>query len=399
MNFNKFDTEQNTNTELNNAGSNETVVGIESNVSLVKSDHSKAIENANTSILNQRDTLKLELINSGEAKRISDTLSVTNPQSVIDFGKEVSEKIGSCADEILKRQSINTVSQAGEMMAILTKIMDKVDINELDEPLKKPSFLEKIFDKAQSKIEALISKYNNIGTEIEKVCVELKTYEYEIERSNSDLENLYDGGIKAYKELVKYVIAGEMALDEVNVYKSNLAVKAESDEQAALELSNIEQIEQLLAQRVQDLRMAESVALQSLPIVKAMQFGNLNLARKINSAFIVTIPVFKNAMAQAILAKRQYIQAKALKALDDKTNEMLLKNAKNAANNMRMTAQLAGSSAIKVETIQQSWQTIMDGIRDTKAIQEELKKQREADKKQVEEINNKFLNQFKCGGI
>lgn len=73
------------------------------------------------------------------------------------------------------------------------------------------------------------------------------------------------------------------------------------------------------------MRMAESVALQSLPTIKALEFGNLNLARKINSSFIVTIPVFKNAVAQAMLAKRQAYQAQALKALDEKTNEMLLK--------------------------------------------------------------------------
>lgn len=137
--------------------------------------------------------------------------------------------------------------------------------------------------------------------------------------------------------------------------------------------------------------MAESVALQSLPTIKALEFGNLNLARKINSSFIVTIPVFKNAVAQAMLAKRQAYQAQALKALDEKTNEMLLKNAQNAADNMRLTAQLSGSSAIKIETIEQSWQTIMDGIKDTKTIQTELARQREQDKEKLEEINQKYL--------
>ncbi len=55
----------------------------------------------------------------------------------------------------------------------------------------------------------------------------------------------------------------------------------------------------------------------------------MNLVRKINSAFIVTLPVFKQALAQAIMLKRQRIQAESLAALDEKTNEMLLKNARN----------------------------------------------------------------------
>ena len=68
--------------------------------------------------------------------------------------------------------------------------------------------------------------------------------------------------------------------------------------------------------------------------------------------------------------------------------------AQNAANNMRLTSQLAGSSSIKVETIEQSWQTIMDGIKDTQAIQVELAKQRQQDKARIEEVNRKFLQQI-----
>ena len=190
--------------------------------------------------------------------------------------------------------------------------------------------------------------------------------------------------------LCKYILAGEHAMEEVDAYIKNLELRA-SEPEVAMELSNVKQAKQLLEQRLQDLRLAETVALQSLPTIKAMQFGNLNLSRKINSSFIVTIPVFKNAVAQALIAKQQYVQAKAMQALDEKTNEMLLKNAQNAANNMRLTAELAGSSAIKIDTIKQSWQTIMDGIADTKKIQDELAKQREKDRLEIEGINNKFI--------
>ena len=39
----------------------------------------------------------------------------------------------------------------------------------------------------------------------------------------------------------------------------------------------------MLEQRTQDLRTAESVALQSIPMIKTIQFSNMNLVRKINS--------------------------------------------------------------------------------------------------------------------
>lgn len=67
--------------------------------------------------------------------------------------------------------------------------------------------------------------------------------------------------------------------------------------------------------------------MQSIPMIKTMQFSNMNLVRKINSAFIITLPVFKQALTQAIMLKRQRLQTEAMSALDAKTNEMLIRNA------------------------------------------------------------------------
>lgn len=371
----------------------ETLTGQVVTVDLVKENRNTALATTSNSLATARDNVKQQIIASGEAKTLSDKLSVQNPQSIVEFGKPVAEQMSRCADEILRRQDVSSIAETSTMMTSLAKIMDKVDIGEIKAMDKEPGFIDKLFNNAQKKIEQLMAKYNNIGGDIERICVELRTYEAEIQQSNKDLESLYDSGVRSYQDLIKYTIAGEYALDEIEEYRRGLEARANTDPQASLELSSVIQAQQLLAQRVQDLRLAESVALQSLPIIKAMEYGNLNLARKINSSFIVTIPVFKNAVAQAIMAKRQAYQAQAMKALDEKTNEMLLKNAQNAADNMRLTAMLAGSSAIKIETIEQSWQTIMDGIKDTKAIQEELARQREQDKAKIEEINHRFLTE------
>ena len=150
----------------------------------------------------------------------------------------------------------------------------------------------------------------------------------------------------------------------------------------------------MLEQRTQDLRTAENVAMQSIPMIKTMQFSNMNLVRKINSAFIVTLPVFKQAIAQAIMLKRQRIQAEAMSALDAKTNEMLLRNAQNTAEQSKITARLASGSSIKTETLEKTWQTIVSGIEETKQIQENARKQRIEDQKKLEAIKDDFNKRF-----
>ena len=83
-----------------------------------------------------------------------------------------------------------------------------------------------------------------------------------------------------------------------------------------------------------------------------------------------------------------------MSALDKKTNEMLIKNAQNTAEQAKLTAQLASGSSIKIETLETTWKTIMTGIEETKKIQEEAAKKRIEDQKRLEVIKNDFKKTF-----
>lgn len=344
-------------------------------------------------IITLRDSLRERIIQSGEAKQISDEMSIANMTTIIEFGKPVSEQMSSVADEVLKRSKNELLDEATNLMRSIGKIMEKVDIGEITDidVNKNKGFLSRITNSAQKKLDQLRAKYDNIGNDIEKICVTLRVYEDQIKRANADIQKLYDNGVITYQNLVKYTVAGEYALDEVNSYIQKVE-QGEIVTDGELTLNNLMYAKQLLEQRVQDFRLAESVALQSLPMLKALEFGNLNLARKINSAFVITLPVFKNAIAQAMFIKQQQLQAKSLEALDKATNDMLLKNSQNVANNMRMTATLGGKSSIDMETLESSWRNIIDGINDTRNIQAELSKQREADKQKLEQLSQQYLS-------
>ena len=44
----------------------------------------------------------------------------------------------------------------------------------------------------------------------------MKKYENDIKESNANLKKLYNGNLNYYKELEKYIVAGEMALEEID---------------------------------------------------------------------------------------------------------------------------------------------------------------------------------------
>jgi uncharacterized protein YaaN involved in tellurite resistance len=238
----------------------------------------------------------------------------------------------------------------------------------------------------------ILDKYDTMGKEVDKIYIELKKYESEINTSNANLEKLFNTNVDFYQLLTKYILAGEEGcrLIEAEIARVTDLYSQTQDGQLQMQLQNLDMGKQILEQRVHDLRIAENVALQSIPMIKAMQFSNMNLARKINSAFIITLPIFKQNLAQAVLLRRQKIQADALAALDEKTNEMLLKNAQNTVDSVKLTTQLASSSSVKMETLEQTWNTIMNGIEETKRIQEEASRKRADDKVRLEALKEEY---------
>ena len=332
-------------------------------------------------------------VNTEEVDKLVSKIELNNLESIVYFGSDVTNEIAKASDSVLNSMSISQINDTGKMMKALSKIMDEFDIEEIKD---EPGFFGRLFGNAKKQLEKILDKYHTMGDEIDKIYVQLRGYESEITQSNRKLNDMFDANVEFYHELIKYILAGEQACKELQDYieKRQADLEATGDNSIQFELTTLNQALMMLEQRVQDLRTAESIAMQSIPMIKTMEFSNYNLVRKINSAFIVTLPVFKQALSQAILLKRQKIQAQAMAELDEKTNEMLIKNATNTVETSKMTAQLASGSSIKIETLEKTWETITNGIEETNRIQEEARRTREEDKVRLEQIKKEFNEKY-----
>jgi uncharacterized protein YaaN involved in tellurite resistance len=334
------------------------------------------------------------LVGSPEVDALASKIAVNDPETIVTFGAEVAEEISKASDVVLNSMNMSQLDASSGMLADLAKIMSQFDVNELKE--EDPGFFKKLFNNARKELDKILAKYHTMGEDVDKIYVALRGYENEIKQSNRNLNQMFDANVNYYHELVKYILAGEQGCREIEAYIAQRQQDMETtgDQSIQFEITTLNQALMLLEQRTQDLRTAESVAMQSIPMIKMMEFTNMNLVRKINSAFIVTLPIFKQALAQAIMLKRQKIQAESMAALDEKTNELLLKNAQNSVEIGKRAAALTAGSSIKIETLEKSWQTICNGIDETRAIQENAHKQRIEDQKRLQMIKDDFNKKY-----
>ena len=339
-------------------------------------------------LMEEIDDKKAQLKRNPQVLQLVAKIDPKNQVQLLEFGREPANEISAFTGKVLSTIKSSSMEESSELLKQLGKIMDKFDKKDF---VEKKSFIGKIFKKGEKFIEQLFNKYQTMGGEIDKVFVEITKYENEMKKSTTTLEELYDQNFKYFMELEKYIVAGELKVNQLRQNLPRIQEKAETGDQMALmELNTLQNAIELLDQRIYDLEMAKQVSYQSAPQIRMLQRGNTKLIGKINSAFVTTIPIFKTGLINAIAAKRQNLVAQSMNELDKRTNEMLLRNANDISRQSVDIARMSGQPSIKIETMEQTWDIIMNGMNETKAIEEENRKMREEGRLRLEELQKKY---------
>ncbi|MDP4170858.1 MAG: toxic anion resistance protein [Bacillota bacterium] len=334
--------------------------------------------------------IKLALRNEPEVQNLARSIDERDQIQILEFGKEPAVQISRFSDQILHNMRTTKVEDSGELLKQLGRIMDRFDAKDFQKT--SGGLFSKLFKKGEQAIEKLFGKYQTMGGEIDKVYVEISKYQHEMTDSTHMLEQMYEQNYQYYLTLEKYIVAGQIKVEELKNHQlPQLESRAASGDQlASMQADTLRNAIEALEQRVYDLEMAKMVSLQTAPQIRLLQRGNTKLIGKINSAFVTTIPIFKNGLIQAVAAKRQKLVAESMSELDRRTNEMLVRNAQNISQQSTDIARLAGSPSIKIETIEETWNIIIKGMQETKAIEEENKRLREDGTKRLEMLQENF---------
>lgn len=325
-----------------------------------------------------------------EVHALAQKIDVKDQIAMLELGKETANGISTFSDKMLATMKASKLEESSVLLNNLNKVMDKFDPQDFAEE-KKAGFLTKLFNKGKEQLERFLSKYDSMNKEVDVIYREIQKYEVEMKRNTIDLENLYDQNLDYFQTLSKFIAAIEVKADEVRTALPMLEQKAQTGDQlAAMEFETMQRAVELLEQRRYDLEMAQQVSFQSAPQIRLMQQGNNHLIGKINSAFVTTIPIFKQGLIHAVTLKRQKLISDSMSELDRRTNEMLVRNAENISKNSVNIARAAGSPSIKIETIETTWQTIMAGIQETKQIQAETARNREEGRKRIEKLQLEY---------
>ncbi|MER2111597.1 MAG: toxic anion resistance protein [Solibacillus isronensis] len=354
---------------------------------LVEQPQKQLVSEQELSQIRQRQE---QLKQQPQVQQLAEKIDVKNQIAVLEFGKETAQGISTFSDRMLATIKQSNLEKSTTLLNNLNKIMDRFDPQDFQEEQKK-GFLKKLFSKSKEQLERILSKYDTMNKEVDVVYNEIQKYEVEMKRNTVQLEQMYDENLNYFHTLSEHIAAIDIKVNDLRQQLPALSAKADSgDHEAIMELETVTRGIELLEQRGYDLEMAQQVSFQSAPQIRLMQQGNNHLIGKINSAFVTTIPIFKQGLIHAVTMQRQKLVSDSMAELDRRTNEMLVRNAENVRQNSVNIARQAGSPSIKVETIETTWKTIISGIEETKQIQAETVRNREEGRKRIEQLQLEY---------
>ncbi|MGN7115826.1 toxic anion resistance protein [Lysinibacillus odysseyi] len=334
---------------------------------------------------------QLQLRTEPRVVQLADRIDVKNQIAVLEFGKETAKGISTFSDRMLSTIKTSNLEKSSALLNNLNKIMDRFDPKEFLEEEKKGGFLKRLFNRSKEQLERILAKYDNMSKEVDAVHREIQKYEVEMKRNTIELEQMYDENLSYFHSLSEHVAAIDVRLEQLQNQIPVLESKGnQGDQEALMELDTLRRSMELLEQRKYDLEMAQQVSFQAAPQIRLMQQGNNHLIGKINSAFITTIPIFKQGLIHAVTLQRQKLVSDSMAELDKRTNEMLVRNAENIRQNSVNIARQSGAPSISIETMETTWQTIMKGIEETKQIQEETIRNREEGRRRIEKLQLEY---------
>lgn len=325
--------------------------------------------------------------------QIKNQIDLRNSQLSSVYGTNAQKGIAQFSDQILSEVRSKDTGEVGELMTDLLVKVNDVDIQNFGEK----SLFDKFFGGPKKQVERYLAKYQNMETQIDKISAKLESARMELLKDIGIFDKLYEENIDYFKELERYIIAGEEAVEEMRKETLPALYKdaESSDEPMAMQVvRDFEENVNRFEKRIFDLKTSKAVALQTAPQIKLIQNNDQLLVDKITDSINNTIPLWKSQVVIALGLNRQQEIVNMQKQVSDTTNELLRRNSENLRNSTVEIQKEAQRSTIDVDTIKEVNQNLIATINESVQIQRDAANQRKIAEKELIGIQNELRDEL-----
>lgn len=346
----------------------------------------KIMDEKEASILAKND---LPVLTDEERKKINaikENLDLRDASIASFYGTDSERNMAEFSDSILSQVRSKN---AGDVGKNLTALLVTVKNNP---PKENQGFLSKLFHGGKMEIERIIASYDSLSGQIDQISAQLQNQQKDLMKEIEIFQRLYQENLFQYQELGLYIMAGEEKVKEMRekvLPKLYEEAKASENPMAMQVVQDLEENVNRFENKMHELKISQTLALQTAPQIKLIQNNNQLLVDKINHVISNTLPLWRSQTVIALGLAKQEEALRVQKAVSNATNTLIKENAKKLKQTTLGIKEESERSLVDIEALEAANKDLIDTINGSVEISRQAKAKRaEAEEKMVQIKND-----------
>lgn len=310
-----------------------------------------------------------------QIEQFAGKIDIHKSEIVMNYGATIQKQSASIATKTL--QDVKT-KNTGEVSSLLIEMVGAM--NGLSGGEDKGGFIQRFMQKVKGKALTVRTRNESAEKTLERIEKQLEGHKLVLQKDIAMLDDLYNENWETFKALTLYIKAAELALNKArNEELPALYAKAQETglpEDAMKADEFAKQCDQFEKQ-VHNLRLTRTNCLQSAPQIKMIQHNDMDMAMKLQSSIVNTMPLWRKKIAMSIALNNNMQAVAASNAVDDLTNKMLREQAEQFHLSVVESAKASQRSIIDIETIDYVNKEVTGAVLDYIAIEQQGQKDRQ----------------------
>lgn len=346
----------------------------------------KIMDEREASLLAKNDLPELSNEERQKINAIKENLDLRDTSLAPFYGTDSQKNMAEFSDSILSQVRSRN---AGDVGKNLTNLLVAVKNNP---PEESQGFLSKLFHGGKMEIERIIASYDSLSGQIDQISAQLQNQQKDLMKEIQVFQQLYQENLSQYQELGLYIIAGEEKVKEMRekVLPDLYGEAKASDNPMAMQVvQDLEENVNRFENKVHELKISQTLALQTAPQIKLIQNNNQLLVDKINNVINNTLPLWRSQTVIALGLAKQEEALRVQKAVSDATNTLIEENAKKLKQTSLGIKEESERSIVDIEALEAANKDLIDTINGSVEISKQARvKRAEAEEKMIKIKND-----------
>lgn len=345
---------------------------------------------AKKQVSNEKLIERLPEHRQAQAKDLAKQIDENNMSAIIAYGSNAQKKLSEFSRSILQQVQMKDTGEVGD---VLTELMTKLEESDPKHLTAEPNIFQRVFKRVKNSITETQMRYQQIGSQIDRVAIRLEREKTDLLNDNQMLEQFYNKNKDYFDALNVYIAAGEVKMEELQqeiIPQAIEKARASKNQMDVQKVNDLNQFLDRLDKRTHDLRLTRQMTIQQAPQIRMIQNTNQVLAEKIQVSVHTAIPLWENQITIALALLRQQNAATSQRQVSETTNSLLLKNSEMLKQSTVDIAREAERGVVDIETLRKTQANLIGALEETLEIQKTGRQQRRLAEEELQSMENEL---------